>query len=883
MKRIFRLPGGRARAATDVEREIELHIDLRTREFEAAGMSHEDARRAALAAFGDRGAIEHEVKALHRSTVERRARRDWVGELRQDITVGARVLRRAPGFAAVALLTLAIGIGANTAVFGVLRSVLLRPLPYPHPEQLVQVWSDHRALGRTQPEWLSPPEYIDWRDGNRSFQSMAAYLGWGPDLAGVGDPESLSGLMVSGNYFALLETKPAIGRLFSMSDDDAGAGRVVVLSHAFWQRRFGGDASMVGRVVMLNGEDWTVVGVLPSTFHAPVQTTQPDLFRPIRRPADSRCGRGCITVRAIGRLKPGVSIGAAQADLARIAARLAREFPATNAKVTSWLIPLHEQLTGNSKRALFALSAAVGFVLLIGCVNLANLLLVRGAARSREIAVRAALGAGRGRVVRQLVTENGLLALTGGILGFALGVAGSRALGVLVPDAVRQVQEIRVDTGVLLFATAITFASAAIFGLLPTMHTVRAGLMTSLREARGDSGRQGIALRGALVVTQLALAVVLLVSAGLLLRSFLLMQRVELGFRTDGVFLTGVRFPAARYPDGKRAVAAIEDLLSRLRATPSVRSAEATDLAPLTGGGDQDVTAIPVGEPTSADQPPSIWYRAVTPGYLSAIGMRLVGGRGFTDQDRTGAPLVGVVNEEAVRRYWKGKNPVGRVLSTGKEPDSPQITIVGVVASARHDGPNQPYKTELFVPLAQFPSRGVFLVLSPARDVASLAGTLRQTLRDIDPLIPVSTLDPIGQRVGDAIALPRLYALLVGLFAAAALLLAALGVYGVMAYAVTQRQRELGVRLALGATPSALRTMVLREGAQLALVGLAIGLGAAVGAGQLLGKLLFGVGPFDPRTFAVVPFVLGVVTLAAAWLPARRAMRLDPLTAIREV
>lgn len=882
MKRIFRLPGSRQRAATDVEREIELHIDLRTREFEALGMSHDDARRAALAAFGDRAAFEREAKELHQSTVNQRARRDWLGELRQDITVGWRVLRRAPGFTAVALLTLGIGIGANTAVFGVLRSVLLRPLPYPHAEQLVQVWTDHRALGRAEPEWLSPPEFIDYRDGNHSFSGMAAYLGWGPDLAGVGDPESLSGVMVSGNYFDVLGTRPAIGRLFTMSDDDAGAGRVVVLSHAFWQRRFGGDASVIGRIVMLNGEDWTVVGVLPRTFRAPLQSSQPEIIRPIRRPANSRCGRGCITVRAIGRLKPGVSFASAQADLGRIAARLAREFPESNAKVGSWLVPLHEQLTGRTTRPLIALSAAVGFVLLIGCVNLANLLLVRGATRGREIAVRAALGAGRSRVVRQLVTENALLAVAGGLLGFVLGAAGSRAFGILVPDGVRQLQDIRVDFGVFLFALVITVASAAIFGLLPTLHTAKAGLMTSLREARGDGGRHGVALRGALVVTQLALAVVLLVSAGLLLRSFLLMQRVDLGFRTDGVYMTGVTFPAARYRDGRLALASIENLLARLRAERTVRSAEATDLAPLTGG-DQDIGGFPVGEPANPNLPPSIWYRSVTPGYLSAIGMRLVSGRGFTDQDREGAPRVGIVNEEAARRYWPGKNPVGRVLATGPEPDATRFTIVGVVASARHDGPDQPYKPEIFVPLEQSPSRGVFLVLSPSRDLASLAGTLRQTLRDIDPLIPVSPLTPIVQRVEEAIALPRLYATLVGLFAAAALLLAALGVYGVMAYAVTQRQRELGVRLALGATPAALRAMILREGGWLALVGLTIGLGAAFGAGQLLGKLLFGVGPFDLRTFAAVPVVLGLVTLAAAWLPARRAMRLDPLTAIREV
>jgi putative ABC transport system permease protein len=388
-------------------------------------------------------------------------------------------------------------------------------------------------------------------------------------------------------------------------------------------------------------------------------------------------------------------------------------------------------------------------------------------------------------------------------------------------------------------------------------------------------------MRGALVVTQLALAVVLLVSAGLLLRSFVVMQRVDLGYRTEGVYLTGVTFSRARYPNPTQAAGAIEDVLTRLRANPAVRVAEATDLPPMTGG-DQDITAIPVGATPSTGQPPSIWYRSVTLGYLSSMKMRLVAGRGFTADDRKSAPLVGVINEEAARKFWPGENPLGRVLSTGRDPDAPKLTVIGVIASAHHDGANQPYKTELFLPFAQVPSRGVSLILQPSRDVASLTAAVRQTLHDVDPLLPVSSLEPLATRAGSAVALPRLYAMLVGLFAGAALLLAALGVYGVMAYAVTQRQREIGVRLALGAEPSGIRRMVLGEGGRLALVGLGLGFGGALLAGQLLGKLLFGVSPYDAPTLIVVPVVLGSVTVMASWLPARRAMRLDPVRAIRE-
>ena len=496
--------------------------------------------------------------------------------------------------------------------------------------------------------------------------------------------------------------------------------------------------------------------------------------------------------------------------------------------------------------------------------------------------MRAALGAGRGRVVRQLLTENLLLALGGGALGIALGIAGTRAFSVLVPKSVLQVQDIRVDGCRARVRCRRHAARGGAVRFVPAVHAVRAGLMNTLRTNTGQSSRQTNRLRSSLVVTQLAFAVVLLVSAGLLLRSFLLMQRVDLGYRTDGVYLTGVAFPRARYADGNRANAALADVLTRLRANPAVKSAEVSDLPPLSGGGDQDMGASPVGVPAAPGRPKSIWYRSVTPGYFSAMHVRLVAGRGFTVDDRDGAAPVGIINDEAARRFWPGENPIGRLLEASDSPNKQPLTIVGVVASVRHDGANQPYKNELFLPIDQVPSRGVTLILEPARDVAALGAAVRQALHDVDPLIPVATLDPMSQIVGDTTSLPRLYAMLVGLFAGAALLLAALGVYGVMAYAVAQRQREIGVRLALGAEPSGIRRMVLGESGRLAVIGLVLGLGAAALTGQLIGKLLFGVSGHDAQTFLVVPLVLGAVTVMAAWIPARRAMRLDPLVAIRE-
>ena len=880
-RKTVHLGQGDERAARDVQREIDLHLDMRAREFEAQGMTPAAARQAALDAFGDRREIEAEVRGLHTSTVRERAQRDWRTALRQDLTVAVRGLRRTPAFTVVALLTLALGIGANTAIFSVLRPVLLRPLPYPEADRLVQVWSDHRALGRQEPEWLTPPDFDDWRDQNSTFSAMAAYRGWGPDITGSGDPRSLSGVAVSGNFLSMLGARPAVGRLLTPADDTPGAEPVIVLSDALWQRQFGGDSAIVGRLLTLNGEPWRVVGVTDAAFRPPLANA-PDLFRTMRRAPTDSCGRGCIVLRVIGRLKPDITLAQAQGDLARIAERQARDFPETNAKVGAWLVPLHEQLTGETKPALLALAGAVGFVLLIACVNLANLLLVRGAGRSRELGVRAALGAGRGRILRQLLVESAVLAALGGTLGLLVGMAGSSTLATLVPENIRSLGEIGVDGTVVAFTAAITLASGMLFGMLPALHAARTNLMDALRSGTREAGGRGGALRSSLVVSEVALAVVLLVGAGLLMRSFLLMQRVELGFRTDRALVSPVFFPRSRYEQPQRAVQATENLLARLRAHPAVASAEASDVTPLGGGGDQDVTAIAIGEPPRTDGPGAIWYRAVSAGYLQSMEMRLVAGRYFTAEDREGSAPVAIVNEEAARAFWGGKSPIGRVLATSDDPAEPRATIVGVVASARHDGPNQPYKTEMFLPMGQFPTRAVNVVLIPASGTDAAVAALRGALAEVDPLVPLNSATPISQLAGDAVALPRLYATLVALFAAVAILLAMLGVYGVMAYSVSQRRREIGVRLAMGASPAGIRRLVLGEGGRLAMLGVVGGLVLSLAAGRLLSSLLFGVQPYDLPTLAVVITVLGGMALVASWLPARRAMRVDPLEAMRD-
>lgn len=878
MSPVFRLPDDPHRADADVRGEIELHLELRAREFEEQGMTPEAARRAALAAFGDRASIETECRELRGGTIRRRLRRDLFGDLGQDVRLAIRGLLRAPGFALAALLTLAIAIGANAGIFGVVRSVLLRPLPYPEPDRLVQLWTDHRSLGRRDPEWFAPPELEEWRRSNRTFAAIAGYRGWAPDLTGGGaEPEALAGVAVSWNMPALLGAIPPLGRGFVAADDDAGAEPVILVSDALWRRRFGADPALVNRTIQLNGEPWTVIGVLPRGFEAPFAG---DVWRPFRRPAGSGCQWGCVTVRAIGRMKPGVSLAQAREDLSRVAAGIAERQPRTNAGVGAWLIPLHEQVVGPTRPALIALTAAVALVLLIGCVNLANLLLVRGSVRARELSVRAALGAGRGRLLRQLLTESAVLAVAGGALGFLLALWSTRLLGALVPAQVRSVQAIGIDGVVIAFTAGLTAAAGILFGLLPAARSARADLMSALRSAGRDSAGRTGGLRRGLVVAQLAFAVVLLVGAGLLLRSFLWMQRVDLGYRHAGLVTVGLAFPRARYDPVDRASLAFEDVLTRLRANPEVRAAEVVDLPPLSAG-DQDIGVSALGEQAVAGAPSGVWYRSVSPGYLRLMGMRIVQGRDFTPEDRAGSARVGIVNEEAARRFWPGKSPVGRELASGTGPDALRMTIVGVVANARHDGPGQPYKTELFMPFSQFPSRGATIVLEPARQASAAVDAMRASLREVDPLVPtaVRTMEEITTA---ALALPRTYALLVGVFAAIALALAALGVYGVMAYAVTQRRHELGVRLALGAGPASIRQLVLREGAGLASIGLALGMIGAVAGSGLLRKLLFGVSDRDPVTLVAAPAVLAVLALLASWIPARRAARVDPLVAIRE-
>ncbi|MDZ4675142.1 MAG: ABC transporter permease [Gemmatimonadota bacterium] len=879
MKRTFRFEPRLQDVEEDVRREIEAHLAERSREFEAQGMAPEAARQAAIAAFGDRGAIEAEVRAVHRQTVTARRRTLRWDELRQDVLTAVRGLVRSPLYTAVALLALAVGIGANTATFSVLRSVVMRPLPYPDSGELVQVWTDHRARGRAEPEWLSPPQYFAIRDQVPAFSAIAGYQGWGPSLTGEGDPEALAGAAVNADFLTVLQVPPALGRGFSAADDDANAAPVVILTDGLWRRRFGGDPGVLGRTIQLSGQGWQVIGVMPASFRPPEPW---QILRPIRRPVTSRCNHGCIVLRAIARLAPGATIEQASQQTAAAIARLIPESPEDNSRVGSWLVPLQDQLVGPVRPALLALAGAVAFVLLIACVNLASLTTVRAAARTREFGVRAALGAGRGRIVRQLLTETVVLALMGGGLGIAAGVVGTRVLAALIPTQILEVQAIGVDAVAVMTMVGVTLLAGLLFGLLPALQGAQPNLMGVLRTANPDDGRRAGMVRRGLVVAELALALVLLVGAGLLLRTLVNLQRTDLGFQPGQLIITNVAYPSARFPEIATVSSNLEQVLEQLRRHPAIAAAEVDDVPPLAPGGDQDVTALPDGRiPPPGVEPGGIWYRSVSPGTPRLLGMRLVAGREFGPEDRAGAGLSVIITEEAARRLWPGEDPIGRFFTSGPDPDSQRATVIGVVADVRHDGPREPLKMQAFFSVAQMPTRGTSLLILPSGDPAAAISAIREIIRDNDPQMPLGAISSFSERLQAVTALPRQFALIVGAFATSAVVLALIGVYGMMAYAVGQRRREIGVRLALGAAPAAMLRWIVAEGMWLTAVGVGLGVLVAAATTRVLSASLHGVDPLDRTTFVVLPLVLGLAALLACWIPARRARNIDPVEALR--
>ena len=796
----------------------------------------------------------------------------------QDLTYAVRSILKARGFAAVAILTIALGIGANTAMFTVVHAVLLRPLPYAHPERLVMVWQDLRARGGPADEWATPGNYADWRREAGLFQQLAVISGWRPTLTGDAEPEPVTGEQVSHEYFSVLGIPPIAGRAFTQEDDVPNARRVVVIGHGLWKRRFGGDVSAVGRTIRLGGEPHEIVGVLPEGFR-PIVAGAAEIWRPLRINTASPA-RGAVVLRAIARLPDGVTLERAQAGASALAKRLEAAYPEFNEKTDFNLTPLHDRVVGDIKPGLMAVFGAVGFVLLIACANMANLLLARGSARGRELAVRVALGATRARVIRQLLTESVLLAGIGGAVGLVFGVWAVGGLVSLAPSNAPRVNEVGLDATVFAFAALLTLATGVAFGLAPALQSSRTGVADALKDAaRGGSGMGGRAIRRTLVVAEIALALMLLTGGALLLETFVRLQSADLGFNPENVLVGSVNPPRVSYDTPPKLRAFYDQVLEKAAALPGVQKAALASVLPLSGDSDTSFSIEGRPAPATQSETPITWYRQVSAGYFDAMGMTIRRGRAFAAGEP--APSV-VVNETFVRTFFPREEPLGRRVRFSDASADPWFTIIGVVADAKARGAREAAKVETFIPYWHLTEPGTIVILKSANP-AQLAAPLRAAVSSVDRNIPVSGITTLSEMVGDSIAQPRFVATLAVAFAALALALAAIGLYGVMAYAVSQRTTEIGVRMALGATPGEVFRLVIKDGLRLAALGIALGVAGSLLVAQWLTALLFGVQPGNPTTLALTAAVLLFVSAFASFVPARRATRVDPMVAIRSL
>ena len=796
--------------------------------------------------------------------------------LLQDVRYAARRLRKSPGFALVAVGALTLGIGANTAIFSVVNSVLLRPLPYPEPEQLVQVWETRPRMNMPRTE-VAPHEFLAWAGQSQSFRQLAANDSTEYNLTGRGEPERVTGALVTASYFPLLGVSPARGRAFLAEEDEPGKENVVVLGHELWQSRFNSDPSVVGQSVSLDGVPCTVVGVMPRGFSLP---NGAELARPIAFSAADRAKAGSHFLNVYGRLKEGVTLAQAEGEMAAVAGRVEQDFGEANVGHRVVLVPLHEQVVGGARTALLVLLGAVGLVLLIACANVANLLLARAAGRRREVAVRSALGASRWRIVRQLLAESLLLSALSGAAGLLLAVWGVDLLVSLDPTGVQRAGEVTLDWRVLGFTLGLSLLTGLLFGLAPALQASKADFNESLKE--GGRSAQGLGrsrLRGALVVSEVALTLVLLVGAGLLVKSFRQLLAVESGLDPHGVLTMDVSLPRAKYAERQQITSFYERLVEQAASLPGVEAAGAVSVLPLAGNDNSNFVQIEGRPPLPPGQALRAGRRNVSADYFRALGIRVKRGRAFSASDSNGAPPVVVINEAMARSFFAGEDPVGKRIRTGDR--SPWVEVVGVVGDVRHRGLDVDTRPEMFFPHPQAPSRQMTLAVRASGDPLALAGPLRERVRELDRDQPVGNVKTMETWVAESVASRRFSVLLLGVFACVAAGLAALGLYGVVSYSVAQRTHEIGLRVALGARPRDVLRLVIRQGMILTLLGTAVGLLAALALTRVMSGLLFGVGATDAATFVTVPLLLVAVALLACYLPARRATKVDPMVALR--
>ena len=800
--------------------------------------------------------------------------------LRQDLRFALRSLRVNPGFTAVALLTVALGIGANTAIFSVVYGVLLRPLPYAEPGGLVTVWENREQRDGPAAEWTGRSTFSDWRERNRTFEGMAAVTGWAPNLTGSDRPEVLAGAAVTPGYFSVLGVNPAMGRVFLPEEETPGNGDVVVVSHELWGRRFGADPELLGQTLMLNGQSRTVVGILPPGFRPPI-VAGAEIWMPF--PIDpTREDRGGYFLRVVGRLGAGVTRAAALADMSRVAAGIAEENPVDYRDVGVTLTSLQSTVVGPVRTALWVLLGAVGLVLLIACANVANLLLARASVRERELAVRAALGAGRARLARQLLTESVVLAVAGGALGLGLGVWGIELLVRFAPAGMPRVTEIGLHPTVFAFALMVSILTGLLFGLAPALNLSKSGADALREGARGSSSGAGARLRGGLVVVELAMGMAVLVAAGLLLRSFAQIQSVDPGFRVENALSARILLPSARYADLASITTFWQQLEERLRTRPGIREVGAATVLPLSGNINDISFGIEGRLPREGEEPAADSWRA-TPGFFQAMGIPLIRGRFFDEADRDGALPVALISQSLADVHFVDEDPIGKRIKVGgvRDPESAWWTIVGVVGTVRTRSLTQVPEPEIFVPAAQRGARAMSLVVRTDGEPTALAADLRETVWSLDPDLPVSQLASLEDVFAASIGPQRFMSWLLGAFAALGLVLGAVGIYGVMAFMVGHRTREIGIRMALGARPVDALRVVMGRGLVLTALGVALGLVGALAASRALSSLLFEVTPTDPVTLIAVSILLAGTALFACYWPARRATRVDPIETLR--
>jgi putative ABC transport system permease protein len=793
----------------------------------------------------------------------------------QDLRYGIRLLLKNPGFTLVAILALTLGIGATSAIFSVVNSVLLRPLPYEDSDRLVFLSERSTQLEGMS---ISYPNFIDWRQQNEVFEKIGVYRRRDYNLTGVGEPERLTGGIVSADLFAVLRVKPVIGRLFTNDEDKPGANPVALLSHGLWQRRFGGDPAILNRSLTFNGVSFTVIGIMPPEYRFPSRV---ELWTPVGQESGQQGwqNRGNHPgLYGVARLKPGVTIEQARANMEMIAVNLEKQYPQSNTGNRISVIPMIEIIVRDVRQRLYVLLAAVGFVLLIACANVANLLLARATTRQKEMALRTALGASRWRVIRQLLTESVLLSLIGGGLGLLLAKWGVKAILAISPNSIPRAQEIGLDGRVVAFTVLISVLTGLVFGLVPALQASRVDLNEALKDAgRGSTGKRHW-FRSGLVVAEIMLTLVLLVGAGLLIRSFYHLQKVDPGFIVDNLLTFNLALPQAKYPDEQRKTDFFDQVLQKIRVLPGVEAAGMASGLPLGNNGWQSGFTIEGRPDPPPGQNPLTEVAYVSPGYFSAMRMTMLNGRNFTEQDAKGAPRVTVIDEEFARRHWPDANPIGQQIRVGGNP----VTIIGIVRRVKMEGlATDSNRVQSYYPHKQMPLGSMTFVIRTQGDPASLASSARQQVQSVDKDQPISLVQTMEKIWDDSIAPEKLNLMLLVIFAGVALALAAIGIYGVMAYSVTQRTHEIGIRMALGAQQSDILKNIVGQGMLLAFIGIVIGLGVAYGMTRLMKSLLFGVSASDPLTFSAVALVLILIALLACFFPARKAMKVDPIVALR--